>query len=58
MLPFQVENRIPGDFPKSVYCLLILQTKACCSSVHRQRNKLCQKRTADVVNVIYVNIVT
>jgi hypothetical protein len=27
MLPFQMENRSPGDFPQSVYRLLIVQTE-------------------------------
>jgi hypothetical protein len=27
MLPFQMENRSPGDFPQSVYRLLIVHTE-------------------------------
>ncbi len=39
MLPFQTENRSLGDFAKSLYCLLILQTEVCRWSVCLQRNK-------------------
>ncbi len=39
MPPFQTENGIPGDFSKSVYRLLILQTEVCGLSVCWRRNK-------------------
>jgi hypothetical protein len=29
MLPFQAENRGPGNFPLSVFLLLIMQTEIC-----------------------------
>ncbi len=29
MLPFQMENGIPGNFPKSVYHLLNVHTEVC-----------------------------
>jgi hypothetical protein len=35
----KTDNRSPGDFPYSVYCLLIMQTEICRLSVSWRRNK-------------------
>ncbi len=39
MVPFQMENGSPGDFPQSVYRLLIVQTEVCRLSDWFPRNK-------------------
>jgi hypothetical protein len=39
MPPFQTENGSPGDFPWSIYRLLIVQTEVCRLSVCWRRNK-------------------
>ncbi len=39
MLLFNTENGSPGDFPSSVHCLLIMQTKVCvCPFVDEETN--------------------
>jgi hypothetical protein len=39
VLLFQTENRWPGDFPQSIYCLLIVQMEVCHLSFCVWRNK-------------------